>query len=389
MKMTGNSRMQSLILATTLSIGLCFSSSASAEIFLLDSSGKVLSEFGMLHGYDGYDIASAYGINDAGQVAGWSLTASGQHAFITGPNGVGMTGLGTLGGGSSARSINDAGQVVGSSYIAGGASHAFITGPNGVGMTDLGTLGGDSSQAWSINDAGRVVGYSTTAAGSTHAFITGPNGVGMTDLGTLGGGYSIATDINGAGQVVGYSTTAAGKQHAFITGPNGAGMTDLGTLDGDRSSLDGDRSFAYGINDAGQVAGWSVTLGSHHGFITGPNGVGMTDLGTLDGGARGNSQAYDINDAGQVVGGSLTLGSHHGFITGPNGVGMTDLNSLASLPAGYVIGNAIGINNAGQVLVTAVTASIPEPETYALMLAGLGLIGFLAWRQKSGNRIQY
>jgi probable HAF family extracellular repeat protein len=159
-------------------------------------------------------------------------------------------------------------------------------------------------------------------------------------------------------------------------------MTDLGTLGGDYS-------FAYGINDAGQVVGWSVTLGSHHGFITGPNGVGMTDLGTL-GGVRGASQAYDINNAGQVVGGSLISdGLHgftglHGFITGPDGVGMTDLNSLASLPIGYVIGNAIGINNAGQVLVT---ASIPEPETYALMLAGLGLIGFVAWRQKPGSRI--
>ena len=39
--------------------------------------------------------------------------------------------------------INDAGQVVGSSITAAGAQHAFITGPNGVGMTDLGTLGGD------------------------------------------------------------------------------------------------------------------------------------------------------------------------------------------------------------------------------------------------------
>jgi hypothetical protein len=67
---------------------------------------------------------------------------------------------------------------------------------------------------------------------------------------------------------------------------------------------------------------------------------------------------------------------------------MTDLNSLASLPdgyAGYVIGNAIGINNSGQILVVASYA--PEPETYVLMLAGLGLLGFVAGRQKSGNRI--
>ena len=52
----------------------------------------------------------------------------------------------------------------------------------------------------------------------------------MTDLGTLGGDPSNASGINDMGQVVGRFTTDNGDTHAFITGPNGVGMTDLGSV---------------------------------------------------------------------------------------------------------------------------------------------------------------
>jgi probable HAF family extracellular repeat protein len=104
----------------------------------------------------------------------------------------------------------------------------------------------------------------------------------------------------------------------------------------------------------------------------------MTDLGTL---AGSYSVALGINDAGQVVGRSDTAaGAQHAFITGPNGVGMTDLNSLVSLPSRVVLIEATGINNHGQV--AAFGSLIPEPETYAMLLAGLGLLGFIARRRK-------
>ena len=109
-----------------------------------------------------------------------------------------------------ARGINDQGQVIGYTVTAGRDQHAFITGPNGVGITDIGTLGGENSVAEGINGAGRVAGWSETAGGSAHAFITGPNGAGMTDLGTLGGFSSSAQAINTTGQIAGYSDTASG-----------------------------------------------------------------------------------------------------------------------------------------------------------------------------------
>jgi probable HAF family extracellular repeat protein len=89
-------------MAVALSMGLGFVTHASAEAYLIDLNTKTAIDLGDLQ-------LVAVALNDAGQVVGYSLTAEGYvaHAFIIGPDGVGMRDLASLGD-SYAQGINDA-----------------------------------------------------------------------------------------------------------------------------------------------------------------------------------------------------------------------------------------------------------------------------------------
>ncbi len=227
-----------------------------------------------------------------------ALAAAPAHAGFT------VTGLGTLNGGySQAYGINDAGQVVGYSSTAGSsATHAFLY--SGGVMIDLGTLNGGYSEAFGINDAGQVAGFS-----DGRAFLY--SGGSMTSLGTLGGSYSGAYGINDAGQVVGYSYTAGDSEyHAFLH--SGGSMTDLGTLGGSFS-------YARAINNTGQVVGTSYTAGDseYHAFLY--SGGSMTDLNSLISPSSGwiLGGATAINGNGEIVGWGFHNGLYEAFLLRP------------------------------------------------------------------------
>jgi probable HAF family extracellular repeat protein len=296
-------------------------------------------------------------VNGSGQVqiTGYSQGVASTHALLWQKDsaGVRVSSLGTLGGTFSyANGLNDAGQVVGDSWVdASGTDHAFLW-QAGL-MTDLGTLGGPQSLATSINASGQIVGMADTTPGVSHGFLW-QTGV-MTDLGTLGGPRSRAYSVNDANQVVGDASTAGGADHAFLW-RTGVGMTDLGTLPG------GTYSIARAVNGSGQVVGYGdvrikgLKALQQHAFLW-QNGV-MIDLGTLVAKPRPSqvvhSLADDVSDTGQVIGMSNYIpgdeSSIHAFLW-QNGV-MTDLNAQIPGGSGWVLGQANGINRAGQVVGT-------------------------------------
>jgi probable HAF family extracellular repeat protein len=180
--------------------------------------------------------------------------------------------LGTLGGRSSfAFGINDAGQVAGSAYTADGVSHAFRTGPDRLinPMTDdLGTLGGSSSFAGAINSSGRVAGTADLAPeepgfdAASHIFRTGRNrriDPVTDDLGAIGSGADTVMGMNDGGDIVGWYFAPPDYDHlrAFVVLESG--VFDLNDLIEPVPGLV--LEVAYDINNLGQI----VASGNYNG----------------------------------------------------------------------------------------------------------------------------
>jgi probable HAF family extracellular repeat protein len=305
--------------------------------------------------------------------------AQNQHAFIWDST-TGMTDLGALGGSTSnALGINDSGQVVGFSYLAGNATvHAFIW-TAATGMVDIGTDGAADSRAWAINASGNVVGdndYSFN--GSQTPFYWSPSGgfsligrihnydfaFGINNKNQVTGqiyapnvraflwspgmknplyisqllelGQSVGNAINSHTHITGTATNAAGLFVAFLWQQAG-GMVQIASIAGDNYTA------GEAINDHDQVVGVGVDSSNQYEVFYWSAATGQVLLQTLGG---QQSAGFGINRSG-VFTGEASNASEALHATVWNSATSVPID-LGALPGGT---NSIGraINNLGQV----------------------------------------
>ncbi len=263
-------------------------------------------------------------------------------------------------------------------------------------ITPFGVPGALRSEIEGINAFGHLVGsYSTHANpyGREIGFLY--DGRSFRDIVVPGASWTIPRGINAAGHITGSYGDAAGT-HGFVY------------MDGSFTRIDvpfggpyGVFTFAYGINNLGQVVGSYYSFGPRISGFLYDAGV-FTPLRVP---GADETIPWEINDAGQIVGNHFPFSPFyvHSFLysggtyaTTELGVAYTAINNAGQIvgrgmPTGLP-GRPTGINDAGQIVgiyedgtgvgsFIATPTVVPEPGALALVAGGVGLLGSIAVRR--------
>ena len=198
--------------------------------------------------------------------------------------------------------------------------------------------GGNDCSCKDINNQGIVVGTSKRGDNTTHACLW--NGSQVVDLGTLGGANSEAVGINDSGQVVGWSqwsTDTSAPWQAFIWTQQ-TGMQELSFL-----ATSSSRDQVRAIGNQGQIVGYYIDANNYFSYCPylWDSQHGMQQLPALKTNTEGNF-ARDINSSGVTVGTCVAeTGNYSHAVMWPSATTIVDLGR----------GNAMSINDLTHVLV--------------------------------------
>jgi probable HAF family extracellular repeat protein len=285
----------------------------------------------------GDEESAAEAVNAAGSAVGWSQgDNSGEisHPVIWRKGDISLLPGGDVGRGSNgATGINAADDIVGS--LNSPSSHGVIWRGGGDAPETL--SGGFNVNPSGVNDNVEVAG-TAPVSGSAHAIVIGHDGA-AADLGP-----GAATAINSLGDVAGDVFTSAGDRGAIWSHADRS-LTLLPPLPGANRSSDVDA-----VNDAMDAVGYTsfpqsgLTLAR---ATLWPNGSpSPTDLGTL---SDGSSKAYGVNNDGDIVGWSTNAAGGHRAVLWRNGQ-LIELAPQVAGAAGWDLYEANAINDSGVIV---------------------------------------
>ncbi len=238
-------------------------------------------------GVGGERQSFARAINNLGQVVGESTFEPGSSRAYRYTDGVGMENLGRFQGDPLtivATDINDSGEVAGwAPNFSGDKGFRYR---DGIGFTVIGPLQA-STRILSINNSGLAAGYT-----DSNAFTQRP---GETPV-NFGPRRTTPLSVNNAGFVTGYAPNTSGLERAFVASPSGS-------VSFIPIPADSNRSEGHGINDAGQVVGYTLNNSlSNTGAFVWSESMGFQRLALLQPGVPAVAEAINIH--GWIVGNS-------------------------------------------------------------------------------------
>lgn len=305
--------------------------------------------------------------------------------------------------------INNQGLMAGTYTIFGGYSGVFTQDKAGSALNFIEGAGrGYSRYVVDLNERGEVLLDGDVARRDvTHTYLYRGGGQPAIDISVSETDYSYGSDLNNKGHAIGVTGSARGRLFYYdgtqsrdldLGLPAGTGVlrlsfNDAGTMvgyvpgvdgfafkfeDGRLSTLEGLGS-AHAINNAGQILGATFT--------------GQSALRNADGSLRllDFSASGSLNERGWTVGGAEVGDARHGFLY--RGGRSYDLNSLlgAEDAAQWVLSFGADVNDKGQIVGTGLfngkampflATPVPEPGSWALLLGGLGVVGWTARQRR-------
>lgn len=329
-------------------------------------------------------LVTAYAMNASLQVCGWDANgrpAVWSHGSTTTLQTPGSTGLKCA---DHAYDINDLGTVVGNSngqavvWDSTGTIHYLYVPP-----------GTSKSSAKAVNDNGLVAGDFTDSSGRSHACYWSSDGIMRGDI-SLPDVSNTVSGITSTGDILlSVTSLTSAKVYVYSCRHNSYNLVAGHGWEGGSPAVD---AYGNGISDNGAVAGdaiWETGRdGDHEGFVW-QNGNTVT----YGGGPDWSASAVAVNRSGYVVGSDVYSG-WNGPSGGPciwHGSETAFLNDLIPRNSGYIVNNAVTINDSGVILCNghdnnhtyASLLMTPEPSSIVALVAGIACFGPVIKRKRS------